>query len=199
MDIVTVQPATEPVTINEAKAHLRVDISDDDQYITSLIKAARQSCEDFCARAFITQTRKTILDSFGTCGIGTYNSGYYALRLGRSPVISITSVEYVDTAGATQTLPTSNYQTDIYTEPARIQPAFGLYWPVTRQQMNAVTVTYQAGYGAASAVPEAIKQAMKMLISHMYENREIVIIGARMDVLPMTVQYLLGPYRILTF
>lgn len=198
MDLVTVQPTTEPIAVSDAKMHLRVDIADDDIYIASLIKAARQSCEDFCARAFITQTRQTTVDSFYSCDSDPYGRSAI-LRLGRSPVISLTSITYVDTAGVTQTLDPTKYQTDLATEPARILPAYGLYWPVVRPQLSAVTATYVAGYGLAPAVPDAIKHAMRILISHWYENREPVIIGSRMDVLPMTVEHLLGPYRIYTF
>lgn len=199
MDIVTVQPTSEPITTADAKTHLRVDISDDDQYIAALIRAARQSCENYCARAFITQTRQTILDSFYSCDGGDAYGQSVMLRLGRAPVISLTSITYVDMNGATQTLDPTKYQVDLATEPARILPVYGSYWPVVRPQLAAVTVTYQAGYGAASAVPDAIKHAMRILISHWYENREPVIIGSRMDVLPMTVEHLLGPYRIISF
>lgn len=121
------------------------------------------------------------------------------LRLGRAPVVSLTSITYVDTNGATQTLDATKYQADLATEPARILPVYGSYWPVVRPQLNAVTATYVAGYGAYTAVPDAIKHAMRILVSHWYENREPVIIGSRMDVLPQTVEFLLGPYRIITF
>jgi uncharacterized phiE125 gp8 family phage protein len=85
---------------------------------------------------------------------------------------SVTSIIYVATDGTSTTLATTEYQVDATTEPGRVAPAYGKIWPVTRAQMSAVTVVFVAGYGAASAVPDLIKTAMRLLVGCWYEQRE---------------------------
>jgi uncharacterized phiE125 gp8 family phage protein len=93
------------------------------------------------------------------------------------PIQSITSITYYDANNALQTLSASTYETDLYAEPILIRPAFGQTWPTTYDRFNAVLVTMQAGYGAASAVPDDAKQAILLLASHWVENRESVLTG----------------------
>lgn len=162
----TVAPVVEPITLTEAKDHLRVDISDDDTLINALIEAARARAETETHRQFITATFEKTLDFFPN-----------VIWLEKPKVQSVSSIQYIDTAGTTQTLPAAEFRVDVASEPARIEPAFGFTWPITRPIINAVTVTYVAGYGLAAAVPEALKSAMKLLIGDMYENREEQIAG----------------------
>lgn len=163
---ITVQPAAEPVTLSEAKLHLKMDdISADDTLITSLITAARQWCERYCNRAFIEQTITQVYDCFPASGD--------VIRLAVSPVGSITSVQYTDDNGDAQTWDSSNYILDSYTEPCEMSEAYNQTFPNTQDIKNAVTVTYVAGYGnAASDVPAPIKQAMLLMIGHLYMHRE---------------------------
>lgn len=196
--VVVTPPAAEPITLDEAKLHLRVTGTDDDAYITGLITAARQYEEKVQNRAFITTTFRMQLDSFPDLPnatlkffIPTYSVESYLaraislmsgpLRLFRSPCISVTSITYLDNNGNTQTL-TQNpapglpgYIVDTDSEPARIAPANNLPWAVTLAQQSAVKVTYVAGYGATpESVPETTKHALKLLIGQFYENREPV-------------------------
>lgn len=185
-------PATEPLTATEAKLHLRVDHTTDDDLITSLIVAARQHCENFTGRALITQTWDLKLDAFPSLG--------EPIRLVKPPVSSVTSVTYVDADGATQTWTSSLYRTDLpagtWAQAGRIEPAHGESYPEIRQVSNAVTVRCVHGYGAAATVPDAIKAAMKLLIGHWYENRESVIVGATAMPVPMAVDALLVPFKV---
>lgn len=175
----------EPMEVEEAKSHLRLTIDDDDEYVAGLIRASRQYVELYLRRALITSTWKETFDRF-PC----------VVELSIAKVLSITSIQYVDYAGATQTLSSSNYQSDLLTAPCRIAPAYGYVWPTVRGTMNNVTVNFTAGYGAdASYVPECVKQAMKMLIGHWYENREQVNIGNIVTTIPMTIEALLAPER----
>lgn len=193
-------PAAEPVTLLEAKAHLRVDFDDDDPLITGLIKVARQWAETFSRRGFITQQWKLLLDWFPTADSGL-------IRLPLPPAQSITSVQYVDTNGATQTVAAADYTLDKASEPARLVPAFGKSWPSVRAVPNAVTVTFKAGYGtpgsspddSVSKVPEAIKTALKLLVAHWYEHREAVSEEQPLTPVPMALESLLWPYRVLRF
>lgn len=162
-------PATEPLTLTEAKTHLRVDGSDDDTYITSLITVARKYCEGFQNRAYITQTYDLTLDAFPINNI----------TLKPPPIQSVTSIKYYDTAGTEYTFDASNYIVDTDSEPGRISLGYLKTWPIiTLQPINGVKIRFTAGYGdAASSVPETVKQAMLLLIGHWYENREPVITG----------------------
>ena len=180
-------PTVEPISTAEAKAHLRVDISEDDTYIDTLIKASRTYCENFLFRRLINSTWDLYLDCFPSI-----------LLLPYPPASSVTSITYVDGAGDSQTLATTEYATDIRQEPARIIPAYGKSWPSIRGQNNAVTVRYVAGYGAAAtAVPAAIIHAMKLLIGNWYEQRESVIVGTIATKTPDAVENLLYSHRVM--
>jgi uncharacterized phiE125 gp8 family phage protein len=178
--VVSTAPATEPVTITEAKLHLKVDGTDDDNLITALIKAARMQAENETRRALITQTIDVYLDAF-------------ADEILLPPITAVTAITYTDTAGATQTLASNQYAVDIYSEPARVVPAYDVTWPETREQNNAVKIRCTAGWANAAAVPEAIKSWMLLQIGHWYANREAA--GARLDPLPF-IECLLDPYRV---
>lgn len=153
----TVAPATEPVTLTEAKAHLGVTISDDDTRITALIVAARETAENYTQRSFITQTWVAKLDAFPNGDI---------IELPKGPIQSITSVQYVDEDGDTQTF--TEYTLDAAAE--RIFLNYDEDWPDTRDIENAVTITYVTGYGVAAAVPESIKSALKLKVECLYDR-----------------------------
>jgi uncharacterized phiE125 gp8 family phage protein len=183
-------PTTEPVTLAEAKAHCRVDVSDDDALITALIVAARQHAEAFTHRAIPSQVWDLKLDSF------PWGSWHAPIVLPMPPVTAVGSVTYLDPNGASQTWSSANYTTDFpsgdMAAPARIVPIYGVTWPQTQRVINAVTVRFTAGYTTA---PEAIKAAMKLLIGHWYAHRETVVVGTISQQLPMAVEALLWPYK----
>ena len=184
---VTTEPASEPVTTAEAKSHMRVDISDDDTLIDTYIAAARQWVERVGLwRSLITQTITLTLDEF-PCD-------YATIILPQPPAIAITSVTYIATDGTSTVWGASNYRLDATHEPARLTPAYGVSWPSTRDITGAVSIVYTAGYGAASAVPSAIKTAIKFLAANWYENREPTISGTIIGRVPWTVESLLEPY-----
>ncbi|HND40602.1 MAG TPA: head-tail connector protein, partial [Accumulibacter sp.] len=124
----TVAPASEPISLSEAKAHLRVDISDDDALITALITAARQFAETECTRALITQQWQLVLDAFpGPSLLGVpygvpYSIPGHAILLDRPPVQSVESIQYQDMAGDWQTMPSTDYVAELQSAPARITP-----------------------------------------------------------------------------
>lgn len=197
----TVDATVEPLAVGEVKAHLRIDDNASDDYLTALISAARQHVEEKLGRALITQTWRLVLDRF-PCAETDPETGFWRdgrITLPRPRLISVSSITYVDTDGATQTLDPTLYQVDSYSDPGRISPAFDEDWPLTREQMNAVTITYTAGYGAsASYLPTSILHAMKLLIGHWYENREATLVGTIVAETPMAVDALLNPYRVMT-
>jgi uncharacterized phiE125 gp8 family phage protein len=155
-------PAEEPVSLEEAKQHLRVEIETDDALITSLIMAAREHVEMFTRRQLVTATWVWTLDGF----LGQ------VVRLPKPPLQAITTVAYLDGAGTPQTLDASLYHVNAAVQPGVLTPAFGRSWPTTREASDAVTITYVAGYGAAAAVPATLKAAIVLLVGDLYEHRE---------------------------
>lgn len=178
------KPASEPIDLATAKAHLRVDVTDDDTLITGLIAAARQGAEHLTGRALMQQTWELALDEFED-----------SISLVKAPYVSISSFKYTDTNGVEQTLTSSDYIVNDYKEPARISPAYGTSWPSTRDQENAVRIRFVAGYADAASVPQEIKQWMLLRIGVMYENREAVNVGNIVTEIPY-VDRLLDAYRI---
>ena len=178
------EPATEPVSIAEAKAHVRVTHSTDDALIGALITSVRQAAENELGRTLMTSTWEKTLDEFPD-----------AIELHYPPVAAITSVEYLDDAGTVTLLAAASYTLDERSEPGWLVPAYDYEWPTTLDSINAVTVTYTAGYGTAADVPEAIKAWIKVHVGHLYENREATLIGAPVVPLPF-VSGLLDPYRV---
>jgi uncharacterized phiE125 gp8 family phage protein len=163
--IVTTAAAAQPVSLDEAKAHLRVDSDDEDDLITSLIEAATDLAEQYCRRAFMPASFRLGLDRFPA----------YDIRLPRNPVISVDSITYLDEGGTERTLSASEYLTDLASEPARITPTYGNTWPTTRGTIGAVKVNFTAGYSGASpdrdSVPEGVKAAIKLLVADFYQHR----------------------------
>lgn len=191
---ITSQPATEPITTAEAKAHLRVDFSDEDTYIDTLITTARKYCESYTNRVFITQTWRQNLDSFPT-----------VIKLKVNPVVSLTSIKYYDTNETQQTITASsdNYQLDNLADVATVHEGLVNAFPAIGSTINPIEIITVCGYGAASDVPQDIKHAIKLMVSHLYENREMinVVVGglATQIEMPNVVKNLLAPYRVLTF
>lgn len=186
----TTAPTVEPITRADAKAHSRVTVSDDDEYIDALIEATRDRIENHTKRALLTQTWRLTLDSFPL--------GRRDIILPWSPLQSVTSITYVDTDGNTQTWASSNYSVDTGATPGRVRLAYDVLYPSIRHQPNAVTIIFVAGYGsAASDLPAGIVHACKILCGHYYDNREPVVTGTIASPIPETWKALLGPYRVL--
>lgn len=166
----TAAPTSEPISLTEAKLHLRRTSTHEDALITAMIKAAREKMEKHCWRAFVTQTWVLYRDQFPCIG-GLDSDEWGSIFLPNPPLASVTSVQYVNTSGTTTSLTaTTDYVVDTTPEPGRIYPAYGVSWPSVRDVPKAVIVTYVAGT-AVNSVPEAIKHAMKIQLTQWYENR----------------------------
>lgn len=160
----TVQPATEPVDAATCKLQARIDSTAEDALLAIYIQAAREACEQIIGRPLITQTIARVSDDWPDDD---------DIELLRAPVQSITSITYLDADGASQTASTALYTLDNADEhgPAWVLLQDGQTWPTLGDYGNAVTVTFVAGYGAASSVPAAIKQWILLAVAHMFENR----------------------------
>jgi len=182
-----VTPAsTYPVSLTEAKAHLKVDINTDDTLITNLIIASTQLSEEYTNRFFIntviTQTCSTFLD---------------LKSLLKSKVINVSFIKYYDSDNTLQTLSPSNYVVNNQFEPCQINPVIDFSYPDIAKRIDAIQCKYNVGYGTAAAdVPNAIKQAILLTIGNWYANRETVIIGRITSKLPQSALWLLNTYKV---
>lgn len=163
-----------------------------DPYLVTLIQAAREYCEVYTHRQFITATWDDKRRHFP-------NSNN-EIQLPKSPLVSVTSVTYVDTDGVSTVWAASHYTvvapSGPHCAPGYLVPVYSEYYPTARSVPDAVIVRFVAGYGAASSVPMSIKQAMKILIGTWYDpGRQSVNIGNSVSVIPYTVDALLFPFK----
>ncbi len=180
-------PAVEPVTLQEAKLHLRVDGEDEDTLIQGLIQAAREHVETILTHtALCTQTLEWVTDAFPDC--------WEAIELPRPPLQSVTSIKYTDSANVVHTMSASDYCVNIDGFPGTITPAYGLSWPGDAlAPSGAVRVRYVAGWGLPAAVPQSLKQAILLLIGHFYDNRGVMVSSALAE-MPFAVNALCNGY-----
>ena len=181
MPLTIVTPrASQPVTLAEAKLHLRVDSSAEDALISALIIAATDDAEHLMQRAVLPQTRQLTLDSFAAASadaltsMSTTAAASSEIALPCPPVTAISSVKYLrDTDGTLITLDPSAYVLAAASDySARLVPAYGTTWPATRAMPEAVRIAFVTGYADAASVPELIKAWIKLQVGAMYENRE---------------------------
>jgi uncharacterized phiE125 gp8 family phage protein len=160
-DLVTA-PAIEPLTIDEVKDHLRVESSDYDNEIKSLIKEARQYVERITGRSLITQTWDYKLDKFSE-----------SIKIPYPPLQSVTSVKYQDSGNVEQTLSSAYYDVDTTSEPGRVTESYNYEYPETYDEPNAVTIRFVSGYGSARTdIPERFKRAMKLYVQWQFDGND---------------------------
>lgn len=159
-------PDEQPVTVPDIQRHVRVNDADEEvDWFLDQICAATDLLQTMAGKQFVTATYELKRDGFPTRSW---------LELPHPPLLAVSSVAYTDIAGDAQTWASSNYDVDTHHVPGRIVLVHNGSWPSARSHWDSVTVTYTAGYGAASAVPDAIKHAYRLLIGHWYWNREAV-------------------------
>lgn len=178
-------PAAEPVSLAQAKAHLRVTHDSEDTLIAGLIAAARQEVERGAGLALLTQGWRLVLDGWPADGV---------LPLMRYPVQSVASVTVYDEAGEPAVLPASAYAVDALSRPGRVRMLASV--PVG-SPLNGIEVDYSAGFGAAgSDVPEALKRAILLLVAYWFEFRGAVSPGEQPVGYPPGYACLLDPFRL---
>lgn len=168
--VLVTPPADEPISIEEAKHHLKMDeIDEDNVLIADLIKTVRQSAEAASWEAFVTQEWKMMIPRFPCI----YEYGDDArIELKKPPLQSVTHVKYIDEDGAQQTLAEgTDYTVHTHSYPGFIVPAYGQNWPYARCQPDAIEIQFKCGYGNADAVPGAIKDKLKLTLAYLYANR----------------------------
>lgn len=155
--VVTVAPASEPVTLAEAKTHVKVDGSDSDSELTTMIATARTLVEEYTGTKLVSQTVVMRCSSF--CDF---------VDLPLAPIVSISSITYLDSSGVSQTLSTDVYESVLFGLEPEIRLKINQSWPSVRCVSDAITVTGVAGY---ASVPGPVKSAMLLTISELYDNR----------------------------
>lgn len=176
-------PAVEPVTLSEAKAHLRVEHDADDAVIPDMITAARSWIEDLTGTALITQTWRMSVDAWPETTI----------TLAPTPLQSVSSVKVFALDGNSTTISSSAYDLLSVGRNARLLRTSGAVWPAPTRTRGGIEIEFIAGYGdGASDVPRVLRQALLMCVAHLYENRELLGEGLP---LPAGVEALLAPFR----
>ena len=164
------EPVTEPVSLVEAKAYLRVDNTDEDTLIGTLITAARQWVESYLDRALILRQLVLRFDTFPV-----------EIELPQPPLSSAgtttaISLTYTLETGTTATLSTSEYRIDRTSTPGVLRQNYSGSWPGHLNDYNSIAVTYWAGYGSDEGdIPPAIKNAILLMVGHLFENRTAVV------------------------
>ncbi|WP_337175382.1 head-tail connector protein [Paludisphaera sp.] len=186
-----VPPASEPLTLEEAKLHLRVDHDLEDAAILRLIRSAREAAEEATSRTLLPTTWSLRLERWPApeCVDGRL---VREIRI-EDALLSVVSVSYRDADGVVQVLDPSAYDVD-EGPPGRLRPAHSHDWPRVRPGLGAVEVVYTAGYASAELVPASLKDWMLLHVGTHYENREGVVPGVSVAELP-GLDGLLSPAR----
>jgi len=185
--ILTAGPSIEPISLDEAKLHCRVDGDAEDMLISSLILAARLHIERCLDLALISQSWSLYLDRW---------PGAAFVELPLAPLITVDAVRLYSPTGTYVTLDPNLFIVDTASRRPRLARQDGQSWPLPGRSVNGIEIAFTAGYGeAADDVPMPVRQALKMLVAHWYEAREPVLLGETADPVPTSVASLIAPYR----
>jgi len=185
--VMTSGPTLEPVSLAQAKAHLRVDGEAEDALIQSLIVTSRLHIEAALGLALITQTWSFFLDRWPKAG---------RLVLPIRPVVAITHVRVWSEEGTSESIDPTHFLLDGYGLPPRLVALASVAQLDHKRVANGIEIGFTGGFGAASDnVPATIRHALLLLVAHWYEHREPVQIGVGVSAVPAMVSELLAPYR----
>jgi uncharacterized phiE125 gp8 family phage protein len=180
-------PAAEPVTLAEARAWLRLDGTDEDALVTTLVAAARIHVESTTGRALLTQSWRVVLDCWPIDR---------SVMLPVAPLQTLTEIRAYDEGGDASTIALAQFQAETAVAPARLllPPSVG-GMPALRQRLG-IEIDYVAGYGDdGSDVPADLRQALLVLVAHWFEHRDAVITAGSGAVIPEGFDRMLTPYR----
>lgn len=182
MSLTLLTPAgSDPLTLSDLKAHLRVDHSDEDALIASYAKAATSIVEARTGLALLPQDWRYTLDAPPTD----------VIRLPKAPATQFLSINRLDADGAATLVPPNAYHF-APGAPGRLAPVSP--WPSPGRKTGGIEINFRAGFADATSIPAALTQAVRLLAAHFYERREIVD-DRRPSAIPETVAALIAPYR----
>ena len=180
-------PAIEPVTLAEAKAHLRLTGTDDDDYVAAMITAARIQVETATRRVLIEQTWRIFRDDWPADG---------TIDIAVAPVTSVAAVTVYDAEGEPTVLPPTAWRLDAASSPARLRPTGAV--PLPGRTMNGVEIDVVAGYGASGlSVPQPLRLAIMTLVARWYEDREGLAYGIVPSRVAGAFEALVAPFRVM--
>ncbi len=186
--VLTSPPALEPVSIAEAKDHLRVDHSDEDAYISSLILTSRLHIESALSLALINQSWTWTFDA--------WPQRSQSVTLPLRPVSTIISIATLASDGTPTVMPVADYELDGDHVPPRLLRTVN-QWPKPGKSRAGIEVSFVTGFGpAAEDVPQTVCHALLLLVAHWYEHRDPIEIGSDKTAVPEAVSTLLMPYRV---
>ncbi|MFZ5690669.1 MAG: head-tail connector protein [Pseudomonadota bacterium] len=187
--ILLTPPAIEPVPLADMKLFLRVAHDDDDDVIAALIAAARVHVEARTRRALIAQTWRLTRDVWPASG---------RLPILPVPLIAITAIRVFDADGAPYLLDVDDFDLDTASAPAMLTFARGAPRPPGKLAAG-IELDISAGYGEdADDVPAPLRQAIRMLVAHWYENRGVIAASGEVAAMPVSVSSLIAPFRVLS-
>lgn len=179
--------ATLPIDLATVKLHLKLDSdTTDDTLVTALISVAQEIVETYCRVRLLPTTEELYIDQFPF---------EYQIQLSKWPITAITYCQYYDTNGDLQTLPSTDYIVDGVSKPGRLCLNYARWWPVSRWIDNAVWIRYVVGFATTAAIPATLKQAMLLIIGHLYENRQDVVTNTHVENIPNGAKWLMNMNR----
>lgn len=189
-------PSVEPVTVAEAKNHIRLETATDDAYVTALVKTARRHVE--------SETGRRLCEQKWLEAVPRFPAGDLPLRLTVRPLRSVERVVYLRASDEQETVLLAP-RVSVSEEDPWVMPPINEFWPSDYAlRDDAVRVEYIVGYASTVAgegdpqksVPEPLKQAMLLIVGALYENREIEIVGTNIAPIGFSLEALIAPYRI---
>lgn len=180
-----------PITLAETKQHLKtVDINTEDDFVTTLIKAATNFAQEYTYRQFITATYEQYFDEFPA----------NEFKLEKPALQSVTSIKYQDSDSAEQTLSTDIYEVNDKSSIGTVRLKDGQSYPATDNVYNAIIVRFKAGYGdSVTDIPDLLRSTLKLMVSHLFENREFVTPQGKDLVFPSAIFLLLDQFSLREF
>lgn len=189
---VVTPPGATPVSLLEAKVHLRLEESLDDSYVSTLIEAARSYVEKTCERALVRTTVELT-----TAAPETWGAVVRLVGGALQSTADVLSVTYLDTADVVQTLPLADVAVVLGGDatPSLLLPAYGVSWPLMSERPDALRVQYRVGWATAAEVPAPLRHAVLLMLSQLYEHRTPEVTGTIASTLALSLDALMAPYR----
>lgn len=166
-----------PITSDEAKAHLKVTTTDEEDLILSQLSAAVKRCEDY--------RQSNVMDAQYELYSRGWPSWNQVFNLQKNPVTSINSVKYYDEDNNLQTVAPSNYRLQDFRCPCHLEFDSGFNWPDVHDRQYPIIVNFQSGYLGASSVPPTLKHAILIELGTLHEVRQSETVGNGLTVVQM--------------
>lgn len=198
-------PTTEPVSLDDVKAALKIETTTEDDLLTGYVTAAREAVSDMTGRALTLETWSLTLDGWPCSRRDDWWDGVREgaisslsderLLIGKAPFAAVSSVKLLDEDGVETTWASTNYYTTRHSGFGVLHPKRGIVWPTVLRDHGGIVIAFQAGYGAnAVDVPGPLRHAIKLLAGHWFENRTPLSECAQGSPMQLGVDAILAPY-----